>query len=723
MSKKGRGTFDFLVEKDKNMLCNRLSTGLFITMSGLPLSTDESSLQEQDQLTGLDVGEYESDKETNQTDAGPIETGESSKKVSKKRAYTDIQKSQRNKEKYQLLPACSPNCKFKCGEKFDKAYRKEINTRFWTLNFSERRQWLDSHINLNQIKRRTTTSDTVKRNVSLTFSLPTLDGSKQKVCKKMLLATLGFRTDGIITEFVKAKQNPKQTISPTRDNRGRNIPPNKKDRDLIAEHINSYHPFVSHYTRENAPNRRYLGAHLTVRTMYNDYCYVNKNSEIVERTAASERVGQVVVAPPRVEEKPRPRRAGETIREQERTLTLLSREIIHVCQDLVIHHVPKYMMLPPGTTGSLSLVIRDAKDDGKKVFQILKNHYGKKKGKPRILSLYTELTSLKIYSGESITDYVIRAETAATALNNADEKCSIEGSLIDSSFDLLYVRLVDDKMKPATHYMQNVNIAKADGQKIATALLSFLETHVIPVAKGVGLASDGAAVMIGSGKGRKDLDLFLVAMNIVTLTEKLTKYRNEEHDELGTGKQVGTLLVGKELSIGNGPSPFGVVQSKKDCRGKLGRWSLRLAYFDFTVKHIPGKLNVEADVLSLANISSISAGTDDMQKEQIAHENLQSVRLKEPAKFKKVEGLLYRLNYDKLLLCLPQSKTKKVWIDLHDNLGHAGPVRVLDIARQRFYWPEMRNDVKRWSKQCRLCNVNKDFLPRPAYAPMVMVDY
>ena len=69
---------------------------------------------------------------------------------------------------------------------------------------------------------------------------------------------------------------------------------------------------------------------------------------------------------------------------------------------------------------SLSLVMRDAKDDGKKALQILRNHY-MGKSKPRVLALYTELTSLQKGHAESITDYVLRAETAAASLKSADE--------------------------------------------------------------------------------------------------------------------------------------------------------------------------------------------------------------------------------------------------------------------------------------------------------------
>ena len=43
---------------------------------------------------------------------------------------------------------------------------------------------------------------------------------------------------------------------------------------------------------------------------------------------------------------------------------------------------------------SLSLVMRDAKDDGRKALKILKNHY-MGNSKPCVLTLYTELTSLQ----------------------------------------------------------------------------------------------------------------------------------------------------------------------------------------------------------------------------------------------------------------------------------------------------------------------------------------
>ena len=70
---------------------------------------------------------------------------------------------------------------------------------------------------------------------------------------------------------------------------------------------------------------------------------------------------------------------------------------------------------------SLSLIMRDAIDDGRRAPGILREHYAGT-SKPRVISLYTELTSLIKSSHETVTDYVIRAESAAAALKNAGEQ-------------------------------------------------------------------------------------------------------------------------------------------------------------------------------------------------------------------------------------------------------------------------------------------------------------
>ena len=92
---------------------------------------------------------------------------------------------------------------------------------------------------------------------------------------------------------------------------------------------------------------------------------------------------------------------------------------------------------------SLSLVIREANNDGRKALGILREHY-LSKGKPRIISLYTELTSLMKRADEGVTDYMIRAETAAVSLKNSGEVIS------DSLLIAMILKGLPSEFKPFT---------------------------------------------------------------------------------------------------------------------------------------------------------------------------------------------------------------------------------------------------------------------------------
>ena len=72
---------------------------------------------------------------------------------------------------------------------------------------------------------------------------------------------------------------------------------------------------------------------------------------------------------------------------------------------------------------SQCLIMRDAKDDGQKALEILRAHYAGFR-KQQIISLYITLTSLSKQREESITDYFLRAEKAATALKNGGQVIS-----------------------------------------------------------------------------------------------------------------------------------------------------------------------------------------------------------------------------------------------------------------------------------------------------------
>lgn len=86
-------------------------------------------------------------------------------------------------------------------------------------------------------------------------------------------------------------------------------------------------------------------------------------------------------------------------------------------------------------------------------------------------------------------------------------------------------------------------------------------------------------------------------------------------------------------------------------------------------------------------------------------------------------GLLYRKRMDggKVLnqLALPQDLRGIVLTSLHDDMGHLGLERTLDLLRSRFYWPKMVADVDEKIKKCERC-VRRKTHPQKA-APLVNI--
>uniref|UniRef100_A0A669EDN0 Gypsy retrotransposon integrase-like protein 1 n=2 Tax=Oreochromis niloticus TaxID=8128 RepID=A0A669EDN0_ORENI len=97
--------------------------------------------------------------------------------------------------------------------------------------------------------------------------------------------------------------------------------------------------------------------------------------------------------------------------------------------------------------------------------------------------------------------------------------------------------------------------------------------------------------------------------------------------------------------------------------------------------------------------------------------------LKEWKRLELKNGLLYRTRKSgedvTFQLVVPHSLRSTILTCLHDNMGHMGLERTLDLVRSRFYWPKMATDVERKIKSCGRC-VRRKTLPERA-APLVSI--
>ena len=93
------------------------------------------------------------------------------------------------------------------------------------------------------------------------------------------------------------------------------------------------------------------------------------------------------------------------------------------------------------------------------------------------------------------------------------------------------------------------------------------------------------------------------------------------------------------------------------------------------------------------------------------------------------DGILYHKSGSRDRMVLPKKYHKRVYEELHENMGYLGADRVVELARERFFWPFMRADITHYvTKVCRCLkqrkpgtHVNAPLQPIISTAPFQLV--
>ena len=190
-----------------------------------------------------------------------------------KRRRKEAEKCVHNQAKYPMLQPCGDTCKRKCIAKVTEIKRSAIHAQFWSMPYNQRRMWLHSHVKKVHTKRpHKETSGAHEKSFSRLYTLPGEDGIEVIVCNVFFLRTLGLRSDKVITTALTG--TPDNAIVPAMDRRGSHEPKNKLSDECVQalhQHVESFHPAISHYRREHAPRRRYLPPELSIKEMHTDF--------------------------------------------------------------------------------------------------------------------------------------------------------------------------------------------------------------------------------------------------------------------------------------------------------------------------------------------------------------------------------------------------------------------------------------------------------------------
>ena len=232
-----------------------------------------------------------------------------------------------------------------------------------------------------------------------------------------------------------------------------------------------------------------------------------------------------------------------------------------------------------------------------------------------------------------------------------------------------------------------------------------------------------------------------------------------------------------KVKTDSNPLTYVLTSAKLDATGH--RWLAALASFDFEISYITGTSNRDADGMSRIPFKAINIATvqaicsmqpqpfinnlgvlepeeeldftmfpqldvnqvrRDQNKDILVGPWMTAVRLgklakndgekrtkketKQNRKMKKYwskgdlvikRGLLYKRTQENLQLVLPRKYVKEVCTALHDDAGHQGQKKSMFLIKERFFWPDMTNDIKSWVENCGRC---LRFKATPAVAPL-----
>lgn len=145
---------------------------------------------------------------------------------------------------------------------------------------------------------------------------------------------------------------------------------------------------------------------------------------------------------------------------------------------------------------------------------------------------------------------------------------------------------------------------------------------------------------------------------------------------------------------------------------KLLRWALKIQSYDIELEYRKGKQNITADCLS-RSVETISIAPVDPEYQDLIQQITQKPQ--DYSDFRVVDGQIYKLVKRQNVVEDPRFCWKRYppkaertnIIKLIHETAHLGYEKTLAAVRERFFWPLMCTEIKRFCQSCVICQRSK----------------
>ncbi|GBG90981.1 hypothetical protein CBR_g51639 [Chara braunii] len=185
------------------------------------------------------------------------------------------------------------------------------------------------------------------------------------------------------------------------------------------------------------------------------------------------------------------------------------------------------------------------------------------------------------------------------------------------------------------------------------------------------------------------------------------------------------FLLGRFFYLRTDHQTLKWIKTKPALSDALKRWIEVIDQYDFKLEYLKGEYNKVADALSrradyLGALVSDFGTSDEVtqslveayQEDPVTMDSIRKLQAKDKAtesEFVMVDGLLYLEKAGIKRLVVPSSEQLRSLFlgECHDATGHFGYKKTSANLEQRFWWPDMFDDAKKYVEICQVCQQDK----------------